>query len=81
MAHLTLFNVGICLVVALGSFSYGFGFGVFISSVGEPGFYSYFNLDREYFTTKDIFCTCSEAYCSSQLRIYPQQSEAVSSSE
>jgi hypothetical protein len=47
MARLTLFNVGIILVVAIGSYAYGFGFGVFITSIGEPGFYVYFNLDRE----------------------------------
>jgi hypothetical protein len=62
MAHLTLFNVGICLVVALGSFSYGFGFGVFISSVGEPGFYSYFDLDRESPVVMYLSRTCSETY-------------------
>ena len=47
MANLTLFNVTICLVVALGSFGYGFGFGAFITVIGEPGFYVYFQLDRE----------------------------------
>ena len=47
MARLTLFNIGICLVVAIGSFAYGFGFAVFITAIGEPGFYVYFNLDRE----------------------------------
>ncbi|KAK5726095.1 hypothetical protein LTR15_004287 [Elasticomyces elasticus] len=47
MAKLTLFNIGICLVVALGSFGYGFGFGAFITVIGEPGFYAYFELDRK----------------------------------
>ncbi|KAK3640165.1 hypothetical protein LTR56_005577 [Elasticomyces elasticus] len=45
MAKLTLFNIGICLVVALGSFGYGFGFGAFITVIGVPGFYAYFELD------------------------------------
>ena len=47
MARVTLFNIGICLVVAIGSFGYGFGFAVFITMIGEPGFYVYFKLDRE----------------------------------
>lgn len=47
MANLTKYNVAIALVVALGGFSYGFGFGVFTTTVGQPGFYSYFDLDRE----------------------------------
>ena len=47
MANLTKYNVAIALVVALGGFSYGFGFGVFTTTVGQPGFYSYFNLDHQ----------------------------------
>ena len=46
MANLTFFNVAICLVVACGGFAYGFGFAVFVTSIGQPGFYLYFNLDR-----------------------------------
>ena len=45
MVHLTAFNIGIVLVVAIGSFAYGFGFAVFITAIGEPGFYAYFKLD------------------------------------
>ena len=47
MANLTFFNVAVCMVVALGGFAYGFGFAIFISSLGQPGFYVYFNLDRK----------------------------------
>lgn len=50
MAKLTLYNVAICLVVALGGFTYGFGFAVFISSIGQPGFFLYFSLDRKSLT-------------------------------
>jgi hypothetical protein len=45
MAVLTGYNVGICLIVAARSFTYGFGYGVFVTSIGQPGFYLYFNLD------------------------------------
>jgi hypothetical protein len=81
MAHLTLFNVGICLVVALGSFSYGFGFGVFITSIGEPGFYVYFNLDREFDAASGILFFCLGAYYSTQLRLNPLQSNVSYSPE
>ena len=47
MANLSKYNVAIALVVALGGFSYGFGFGVFTTTIGQPGFYAYFNLDRK----------------------------------
>lgn len=47
MVKLTKYNIAICLVVAWGGFSYGFGFAIFVTSIGQPGFYQYFNLDRE----------------------------------
>jgi hypothetical protein len=48
MARITLYNILISCFVALGSGSYGYGFAVFPTSTGQPGFYSYFNLDRMY---------------------------------
>ncbi|OQV04558.1 hypothetical protein CLAIMM_09418 [Cladophialophora immunda] len=45
MARLTLYNIIIGMIVAIGTFGYGFGFGVFITSIGQPGFYKDFNLD------------------------------------
>ena len=45
MAKLTGYNVGISLIIAIGGFTYGFGFAVFVTSIGQPGFYQYFNLD------------------------------------
>lgn len=39
------YNIAVGITVALGSFSYGFGFAVFATSIGQPGFYSYFALD------------------------------------
>lgn len=45
MAKLTLYNVRICMTVAIGGFTYGFGFAVFITSIGQPDFFSYFNLN------------------------------------
>lgn len=46
MASLTSYNVAVCLVVALGGFTYGFGFAGFTTSIGQPGFFAYFKLDR-----------------------------------
>ena len=48
MAKLTLYNIAICLVVSFGGFTYGFGFAVFVTSLGQPGFYEYYKLDRKY---------------------------------
>lgn len=47
MANLTLYNIGIIAITCLGGFTYGFGFAVFVSSIGQPGFYTYFKLDRK----------------------------------
>jgi hypothetical protein len=47
MANLTLYNIGIIAITCLGGFTYGFGFAVFVSSIGQPGFYAYFKLDRK----------------------------------
>jgi MFS family permease len=35
------------MIVALGSFTYGFGFAAFATSIGQPGFYDYFKLSLE----------------------------------
>jgi hypothetical protein len=48
MGKLTTYNIVIGMIVAIGTFGYGFGFGVFISSIGQPGFYVDMKLDREY---------------------------------
>ena len=45
MARLTVYNIAICLVVAIGGFTFGFGCATFITSIGQPGFYTYYNLD------------------------------------
>ena len=47
MANLTGYNIAICAVVALGGFTYGFGFAIFVLSIGQPGFYLFFKLDRK----------------------------------
>ncbi|KAL2802329.1 general substrate transporter [Aspergillus granulosus] len=54
MARITLYNILVSCFVALGSGSYGYGFAVFPTSTGQPGFYSYFNLDRESSYTANI---------------------------
>jgi len=45
MAKITNLQAGVVAFVALGAFTYGFAFAVFITSIGQPGFYKYFNLD------------------------------------
>jgi hypothetical protein len=35
------------ILVSLGAYAYGFAFSVFVISIGQPGFYAYFNLDRK----------------------------------
>ncbi|KAK7887649.1 hypothetical protein LTR67_009550 [Exophiala xenobiotica] len=45
MARLTNYNVLISLVVSWGGYAYGFGFAIFVTSIGQPGFYKYFDLD------------------------------------
>ncbi|KAL3441972.1 general substrate transporter [Aspergillus insuetus] len=54
MANLTLYNILISCFVALGSGSYGYGFAVFPTSTGQPGFYGYFSLDRDSSYTANI---------------------------
>ncbi|KAH8704794.1 general substrate transporter [Talaromyces proteolyticus] len=44
MANLTLYNIYIAALVAVGGFSYGFGFSMFATSIAMPGFYNYFGL-------------------------------------
>lgn len=46
MGSLTIYNIAICMTVGWGGYSYGFGFAVFVSSLGQPSFYEYFKLDR-----------------------------------
>ncbi|OAL40692.1 hypothetical protein AYO20_00428 [Fonsecaea nubica] len=52
MARLTVYNIVIGMIVAIGTFGYGYGFGVFITSIGQPGFYKDFNLDHTAATSK-----------------------------
>lgn len=49
MNGLTWYNIVICLVVSWGGYAYGFGFAAFATSQGQPSFYTYFKLDREFF--------------------------------
>ena len=45
--NLPTYNIVIGMIVAIGTFGYGFGFGVFITSIGQPGFYADMKLDRK----------------------------------
>lgn len=47
MVNLTRYNISIVLIVCLGAYSYGFSYAVFGTSIGEPGFYLYFALNRK----------------------------------
>ncbi len=47
MVNLTAYNIAIVFFAATGGFTYGFGFGVFVPSIGQPGFYKYFDLNRK----------------------------------
>ncbi|KAF2016671.1 general substrate transporter [Aaosphaeria arxii CBS 175.79] len=38
------YNIAVGLIVAVGSFTYGFGFASFATSIGQPGFFAYFGL-------------------------------------
>jgi MFS family permease len=39
------YNISLCLIVGFGGFTYGFGAAGFITSIGQPGFYQYFDLE------------------------------------
>lgn len=55
MTNLTSYTVGIDSFVFLGAFTYGFAFSVFVTSIGQPGFYKFFNLDCEcYYTFLEV---------------------------
>ncbi|KAF2006125.1 general substrate transporter [Amniculicola lignicola CBS 123094] len=38
------YNIAVGMIVAVGSFTYGFGFASFATSIGQPGFFQYFDL-------------------------------------
>ncbi|KAF2092538.1 sugar transporter family protein [Rhizodiscina lignyota] len=47
MTKTTVYNVAVAMTAAWGSFTYGFGFASFSTSIGQPGFYTYFGLTTE----------------------------------
>lgn len=49
MARVNRYIVWIVTVACLGAYTYGFAYAVFATSIGQPGFYLYFGLDRESF--------------------------------
>ena len=55
MVNLTTYNISIVLLVCLGAYTYGFSFAVFGTSIGEPGFYLYFALDREFSPYRQVW--------------------------
>ncbi|KEF58321.1 uncharacterized protein A1O9_06247 [Exophiala aquamarina CBS 119918] len=54
MAKLTNYNIKVCLVVIIAAFSFGFGASIFVTSVGQPGFYRYYDLDPTSLHTANI---------------------------
>lgn len=49
--QLNSYNIAISSAICLGGVTYGYGFAVFVTSIGQPGFYQYFDLDRESIAT------------------------------
>ena len=47
MVNLTRYNINIIVAACFGAYSYGFSYAVFGTSIGEPGFYEYFALNRK----------------------------------
>ncbi|EXJ55058.1 uncharacterized protein A1O5_12797 [Cladophialophora psammophila CBS 110553] len=62
MASLSLYNIYIYTVLGFGGFTYGFGFSVFVAAEGQPGFYSYFNLDPTSKHTASIIDTVNALF-------------------
>ncbi|KZT57700.1 sugar transporter family protein [Calocera cornea HHB12733] len=54
MAHYSLYNVCIILILTLGSLSYGYAFSVISNTIGQPGFLQYFGLDNDPAYTNSI---------------------------
>lgn len=59
MVNLTRYNIVIILGACFGAYSYGFSYAVFGTSIGEPGFYLYFGLNRKCVYAVLIPCTGS----------------------
>ena len=38
----TWYNIAICLVMSWGGYTYGFGFAIFVTNLGQSTFYKYF---------------------------------------
>ncbi|KPI40243.1 Low-affinity glucose transporter HXT3 [Cyphellophora attinorum] len=62
MGHLSWYSIGICLVVSWGGYAYGFGFASFITSQGQPTFYTYFSLDPASAYTAKILGACNALF-------------------
>ncbi|KAK5226846.1 hypothetical protein LTR47_004379 [Exophiala xenobiotica] len=63
MLRLTSYNIWIVLASALGAYSYGFSFAVFVTSIGEPGFFTFFKLDPASSKTASILGAISALFC------------------
>jgi hypothetical protein len=48
MVNLTSFNLALAAFVALGSYTYAYAYAIFSTTIGQTGFYTYFNLDRKF---------------------------------
>ncbi|KAJ9604753.1 hypothetical protein H2200_010867 [Cladophialophora chaetospira] len=62
MAKLTKYNIAICLSACTGGFSYGFGAGSLPTSLGQPGFYTYFNLEPTSLYTANVVSALSALF-------------------
>ncbi|OAL22035.1 hypothetical protein AYO20_11271 [Fonsecaea nubica] len=63
MLRLTRYNILIVCAACLGAYSYGFSYAVFVTSIGEPGFFSYFELDPTSDYTATLIGAISGLFC------------------
>ncbi|EXJ82873.1 hypothetical protein A1O3_06689 [Capronia epimyces CBS 606.96] len=63
MLRLTAYNVWIVCASCLGAYSYGFSYAVFVTSIGEPGFFLFFGLDPTSDHTASIIGAISALFC------------------
>lgn len=50
VVNLTSYNMAIVAFTALGGYTYAYAYAIFATTIGQAGFYTYFDLDREFET-------------------------------
>jgi MFS family permease len=59
----TLYNLRIILALTFGSFTFGYGFSVISNTLGQPGFISYFNFNRNAAHARAMTGTINGLFC------------------